>query len=358
MSEKVVVGMSGGVDSSVAAYLLKKQGYDVIGVTMQIWQDENNEDKVLNSGCCGLSAVDDARRVAKSLDIPYYVMNFKEDFKKYVIDYFVDEYKHGRTPNPCIACNRFVKWESLLKRSIEIGASYIATGHYAKIKKLENERYVLIRSDSIKKDQTYALYNLTQDQLSKTLFPIGQYSKDVIREMAKDINLRVANKPDSQEICFVPDNNYGHFIEQYDGKIFEKGNFIDVKGNVLGTHKGIVHYTIGQRRGLGISLGKRTFVLEIKVDSNEVVLGENEDLFRKTVIANNLNFMPFDSLEGIMKCTGKIRYNHLDSPCEIEMIDKDTLKCTFASPQRAITPGQALVLYNGDMVIGGGTIIE
>ena len=224
--EKVIIGMSGGVDSSVAAWLLKEQGYEVIGVTMQIWQDEEEEVLEENGGCCGLSAVEDARRTAQLLEIPHYVMNFKADFKRFVIDYFVSEYLEGRTPNPCIACNRYVKWEALLNRSLEIGADYIATGHYARIRQLENGRFCLTRSVTAAKDQTYALYNLTQNQLSHTLMPVGSYSKEEIRRMADQIGLSVADKPDSQEICFVPDQDYAGFIERTTGAPSQTGNFV------------------------------------------------------------------------------------------------------------------------------------
>ena len=235
-AKKVVVGMSGGVDSSVAAYLLKEQGYDVIGVTMQIWQDEDEFVQEESGGCCGLSAVDDARRVAAALDIPYYVMNFKKEFKENVIDYFIDDYLHGRTPNPCIACNRYVKWESLLKRSLDIGAEYIATGHYARVEKLLNGRYAIRNSATAAKDQTYALYNLTQDQLSKTLMPVGEYTKDQIRAMADEIGLLVAHKPDSQDICFVPDGDYARFMEQFTGKHYPAGDFLDRSGKLSLIH--------------------------------------------------------------------------------------------------------------------------
>ena len=264
--------MSGGVDSSVAAWLLKEQGYDVIGVTMQIWQDEGPEIVEEQGGCCGLSAVDDARRVAASLDIPYYVMNFKKEFKENVIDYFIDEYLHGRTPNPCIACNRYVKWEALLKRSMDIGADYIATGHYARIEQLPNGRYSLRVSETTAKDQTYALYNLTQEQLSRTLMPVGAYNKEEIRQMAEKIGLQVANKPGSQDICFIPDGDYASYIEENSGVKIKPGNFVLSDGTVVGQHKGIVHYTVGQRKGLGLSLGHPVFVLEIRPDMNDVVI--------------------------------------------------------------------------------------
>ena len=356
--KKVVVGMSGGVDSSVAAWLLKKQGYDVIGVTMQIWQDELPEQQEENGGCCGLSAVDDARRVAERLQIPYYVMNFKKEFKENVMDYFVQEYIDGRTPNPCIACNRFVKWESLLKRSLDIGAEYIATGHYARVEQLPNGRYALRKSATAAKDQTYALYNLTQHQLSHTLMPVGEYTKDEIREMAAEIGLVVANKPDSQEICFIPDHDYAKFIEENTDCRLEEGNFVDKYGNVLGRHKGITHYTVGQRKGLNLSMGHPVFVTAIRPETNEVVIGENEDVFSNIVRCNKLNWMAIEGMAGgEMRVTAKIRYSHKGAPCVIRETGEDTVECVFDEPQRAATPGQAVVFYDGDYVVGGGTIL-
>ncbi len=357
MSKKVSVGMSGGVDSSVAAYLLKQQGYDVIGVTMQIWQDEDQATASENGGCCGLSAVDDARRVAAMLDIPYYVMNFKKEFKENVIDYFIDEYINGRTPNPCIACNRYVKWEALLKRSLDIGADCIATGHYARIVKLDNGRYALKKSATAAKDQTYALYNLTQYQLEHTVMPVGEYTKDEIRQIAEDIDLLVANKPDSQEICFVPEDDYAGYIKEETGKEFAVGNFVDMDGNILGKHKGIIHYTIGQRKGLGLSMGKPCFVVDIRPGTNEVVIGNNEDTFSDVLLANRLNFMSIEKVEGEIRVDAKIRYSHKGASCTISMVDKDVVKVVFDEPQRAITKGQAVVFYDDDIVVGGGTIM-
>lgn len=356
--KKVVIGMSGGVDSSVAAYLLKEAGYDVVGVTMQIWQDEDSCTIQENGGCCGLSAVDDARRVASDLDIPYYVMNFKNEFKDKVMDYFVQEYLVGRTPNPCIACNRYVKWESLLKRSLDIGADYIATGHYARVVKLDNGRYSLMKSATAAKDQTYALYNLTQFQLEHTIMPVGEYTKDHIRKIAEDINLKVANKPDSQEICFIPDNDYAKFIEENTDATIEEGNFVTLDGEILGRHKGITHYTVGQRKGLNLALGHPVFVLEIRPETNEVVIGDSNQVFSEKLYANNLNFMSISDLVGEMVVDAKIRYSHKGARCTIRRIDADMIECVFEEPQRAITPGQAVVFYDGDYVVGGGTIIN
>ncbi len=355
--KKVVIGMSGGVDSSVAAHLLKEAGYDVIGVTMQIWQTEDACSLEENGGCCGLSAVEDARRVASDLGIPYYVMNFRNEFKEKVIDYFVDEYLVGHTPNPCIACNRYVKWESLLQRSLEIGADYIATGHYARVVQLPNGRYTLKKSATSAKDQTYALYNLTQYQLSHTLMPVGEYTKDEIRGIAERIGLRVANKPDSQEICFVSDNNYARYIEEATGKKAETGNFVTPDGKVIGTHKGIIHYTVGQRKGLNLSMGHPVFVVAIRPETNEVVIGNAEDVFADKLVCNRLNFMSIPDLEGEMTVTVKIRYSHKGALATIRKIDEDTVECIFAEPQRAITPGQAVVFYDGEYVVGGGTIL-
>lgn len=354
---KVVVGMSGGVDSSVAAYLLKKQGYDVIGVTMQIWQETDEFTQEEEGGCCGLSAVEDARRVAERLKIPYYVMNFRKEFRENVMDYFTAEYLRGRTPNPCIACNRYVKWEALLKRSLEIGADYIATGHYAGIEKLANGRYAIKNSVTAEKDQTYALFNLTQEQLRHTLMPVGAYTKEEIRAMAEEIGLAVAHKKDSQEICFIPDQDYAGFIDRECGEdVPPPGNFVSKDGTVLGRHLGITHYTIGQRKGLGIALGHPVFVTEIRTDTNEVVLGENEEVFTDRLYADHLNFMALPDIQNEVELTAKIRYSHAGSPCKVRRTGEDEILCEFLEPVRAVTPGQAVVLYDGNYVAGGGMI--
>ena len=310
-----------------------------------------------NGGCCGLSAVEDARRVASALEIPYYVMNFKKEFRENVLDYFTDEYLSGRTPNPCIACNRYVKWEALLNRSMAIGAEYIATGHYARIERLANGRYTLRRSATLAKDQTYALYNLTQEQLAHTLMPVGAYAKDEIRSIAEKIGLLVADKPDSQDICFVPDGDYASFIRENTGREIPEGNFVTPDGKILGRHKGIIHYTVGQRKGLGLALGYPAFVLEIRPDTNEVVIGTYEESLTHTVRADRINFMSVEDLTEPRRVFAKIRYNHKGAWCTVEKTGEDEIVCRFEEPQRAVTPGQAVVLYDREYVLGGGTIL-
>jgi len=354
---RVIVGMSGGVDSSVAAYILKKQGYEVIGVTMQIWPDMADEVREREGGCCSLSAVDDARRVANHLGIPYYVMNFKEVFEKKVIDYFVDEYLKGRTPNPCIACNRYIKFEEFLRKAHSLDAYYVATGHYAKIIRDDKRgRFLLKRSADVGKDQTYVLYSMTQYQLQHTLMPLGDYTKDEIRNIAKEIGLTVAHKPDSQEICFVDDNDYGKFIEERQPNKIKAGYFVDTEGNILGRHKGIVHYTIGQRKGLGIALGKPMYVVDIDAENDIVVLGENNDVFSREMIVEDLNYIMIDKLEKPLDVSVKIRYTAREAKATITPLNDGQVKVCFDEPQRAITPGQAAVFYDGDNVVGGGII--
>ena len=355
--ERVVVGMSGGVDSSVAAYLLKEAGYYVVGVTMQIWQKEDDDTVSANGGCCGQSAVEDAARVASRIGIPHYVMNFRDEFQEKVIQYFMDEYLAGRTPNPCIACNRYVKWESLLQRSLQIGADYIATGHYARIAKLPNGRFAIQRSATAAKDQTYALYNLTQDQLSHTLMPVGDYEKGRIRQIAEEIGLPVAHKPDSMEICFVPDQDYARFISENSGHVVPEGNFVTTDGKVIGRHKGITHYTVGQRKGLNLSMGKPVFVVEIRPETNEVVIGDNQDVFTDRLRCSNLNFMSVEDIHEDTPVVAKIRYNHQGAKAVVRKTGADEAEVVFEEPVRAVTPGQAVVFYDGDYVLGGGTIL-
>lgn len=352
MAKKIVIGMSGGVDSSVAAYLMKQEGYEVVGVTMKTWQDTEADGSEL-------AMIKDARAVAEQLGIAYRVADFREPFKKYVMDYFVGEYVKGRTPNPCVVCNRFVKWEALLTYAKEAGADFVATGHYARIDRLPNGRFAIRNSVTAAKDQTYALYNLKQEQLAHTRMPIGAYEKDEIRAIAAEIGLKVAQKKDSMEVCFIPENDYAAFIEkQTAGKVPSAGNFVSVNGEILGRHKGITHYTIGQRKGLGIALGAPAFVVAIRPETNEVVLGTNEDVFTTKLYANKLNPMAVPEFTDGLELKAKIRYSHAGTMCKIKRTGEDEICCEFAEPVRAVTPGQAVVFYDGEYVAGGGTIVR
>lgn len=355
MKKKVVLGMSGGVDSSVAAYILKEEGYEVIGITMSVIPHNDIYDE-RDGGCCSISSVYDARKVAQDLNIPHYVMNFRDVFERKVIDYFVDEYINGRTPNPCVACNKYIKFDEFLKKAKSLGADYVATGHYASIEKdLATNRYLMKRSLDTRKDQTYFLYGMTQYQLEHTLMPLGKYTKDKVREIAEKINLDVHNKPDSEEICFIPDDDHGNFIKNRVPEKVKAGNFVDKDGKVLGRHKGIVYYTIGQRKGLGIALGKRMFVKEIRPEKNEIVLGDEKDIFKTKLYADDINIIPYDKLPDNMEVTAKIRYSMKESKAIVRPYENGVL-VEFQEPQRAITKGQSIVFYDKDLVIGGGTI--
>jgi len=348
--------MSGGVDSSVAAYLLKEKGYEVIGIMMKLSPD-NPDYEENEGGCCSISAANDARRVADVLDIPFYVMNFKDVFKENVIDNFIDEYMEGRTPNPCIVCNKTIKFEEFLRKAKALGADYIATGHYAKIEKCD-DRYVLKKSEDDRKDQTYALYTLNQEQLRHTLMPCGDYSKPEIRIIAERIGLQVFKKKDSQEICFIPDNDHGNYIKKYSGRKIIPGNFVNKHGDVMGTHKGIVYYTIGQRKGLGIAVGKPVFVNDINPLTNQIVLGDEEDIFKTGLIAKDLNFILFDSLQSNLRVSAKIRYSAKPQLATLIPLENNRVKVVFDEKQRAITKGQSVVFYLENLVVGGGIIEE
>jgi tRNA-specific 2-thiouridylase len=353
----VMLGMSGGVDSSAAAAVLLEKGYDVVGVTLQIWPDQAEERQKVEGGCCSLSAVDDARRVADKLGIPYYVLNFKDIFQQKVIDYFNHEYLEGRTPNPCIACNRFVKFEAMLQKAISMGLDYVATGHYARVSFDEaTGRYLLKKSATAAKDQTYALYTMTQEQLSRTLFPIGDYTKDRVRELAREIGLSVASKPDSQEICFVEDNDYGRYISENTDADIKPGFFVDRDGKKLGMHKGIIHYTVGQRKGLGISFGKPMFVVAVRTEDNTVVLGDETEVFSKGLTASDVNIISMNELKEDLRVKAKIRYSAKEAEAVIRPLGNGRIEVLFDEPQRAVTPGQSVVFYDGDIVVGGGVI--
>ncbi len=351
--KKVVVGMSGGVDSTVTAWLLKEAGYDVTGVTILTTSPDKGEELKKSPS---IIAASEAKKMAENLGISHRVVDERKAFQSDVIEPFMDEYLAGRTPNPCVLCNPKVKWAALLSVAKDIGADYVATGHYAGIIKLDNGRFAIRRASSTKKDQSYALYGLSQDQLAHTLLPLGDYEKPRIREIAEGLGLPVAEKPDSQDICFIPDHDYAGYIMAHCKKNVPEGNFVNEKGEVLGRHKGIIHYTIGQRKGLKIAAGHPIYVTAIKKESNEVLIGEREDLFTNLLTCDHLHFMAIEDLKEEMSVTAKIRYNHAGTSARIKKIGEDLCEVKFAEPVRAVTPGQAVVFYDGEVVVGGGTI--
>lgn len=353
--EKILIAMSGGVDSSVAALLLSEAGCECVGATMRLF---HNEDAGVSreKSCCSLEDVEDARSVAYQLGMPFYVFNFTDGFGEQVMDRFVDAYERGATPNPCIDCNRYMKFAKLVERAELLGCDAVATGHYARIEQ-ENGRWLLKKAVDDSKDQSYVLYFLNQHQLAHLCFPLGMLHKTEAREIAEKHGLVNARKRDSQDICFVPDGDYASFIEQYTGQSSEPGDFVDKEGNVLGKHKGQIHYTIGQRRGLGISAPESLYVCGKSLDSNKVILGGKQDLMSTCCYINDINLIPWDHLDKPIKCKVKTRYRQPEQPATVEQLGDDLLKITFEEPQRAVTPGQAAVLYDGDMVLGGGTIL-
>lgn len=355
---KVMVGMSGGVDSSVAAMILRKDGYDVTGVTLKLFSDEDiiNAEKE-GKTCCALSDVEDARMVAYKLGFEHHVFNFKDNFRKYVMKQFTDSYLEGKTPNPCIECNRHIKFDKMLRRAKELGYDYISTGHYAVNEYDESSgRFLLKRPADRSKDQTYVLYSLTQEQLACTLFPLGKLEKSQVRELADKAGLVNSSKPDSQDICFVPSGDYAEFIRKFSGADIKKGKFVDTDGSELGVHNGIISYTVGQRKGLGISLGKPAYVIKKDIITNTVTLGDEVDLYTNSLIADDVNLISVEMLSEPIKITAKTRYSQKEQPAVLSYLGNGEYLVQFDESQRAITSGQAVVFYDGDIVVGGGTI--
>ncbi len=355
MNRKVLIAMSGGVDSTVAAYLLQKEGYDCIGCTMKLY---GNEDAGLERGhtCCSLSDVEDARSAAFRLHMPYYVFNFTDSFRREVMDRFVGGCLAGGTPNPCIDCNRYMKFDRLYKRAGLLGCDYVATGHYAGIAE-ENGTYTLKRGADPAKDQSYVLYFLTQEQLAHTLFPLGGLTKNEVRKIAAENGFLNAGKPDSQDICFVPDGDYAAWIGRTTGRPFADGKIVDGSGKTLGIHHGAVRYTIGQRKGLGVAAGKPLYVISKNMAANTVTVGFEEALYRKELTAADVNWIGGEPPSGRpLRCSVMTRYRGPERRAEVTAEEDGSIRVVFDEPQRAVTPGQAAVLYDGDTVLGGGTI--
>lgn len=369
MKKQALVGMSGGVDSSVAAYLVREAGYDVTGATMRLFDNETIG--ITDRTCCSLSSIEDACAVANKLGIGYVVYDMRPDFRCTVIDRFVSAYENGMTPNPCVACNKYLKFDrlydlganDLLQDKSDVTACEsgfpplsIATGHYAIIEESPSGRYMLRKGKDPGKDQSYFLYDLTQEQLARTLFPLGSLTKTEVREIAEAQGLVTAKKRESQDICFIPGGDYASFICGYTGKTYPPGDFVSADGTVMGTHKGIINYTIGQRKGLGLALKKPAYVLELDTAGNRVILGDNEDLFTRELTADNFNWVSMPMPEGSIRASARIRYRHKEAPAEIIPLSDDSVKIVFDEPQRAITRGQSVVVYDGEYVIGGGII--
>ncbi len=357
VEKKVIVAMSGGVDSSVAALLVLQAGYQAIGATLSLYR--NGDEGAFSTGktCCSLDDVNDARAVASRLGIPFYVFNFQEAFRREVMDRFVFAYERGETPNPCIDCNRYIKFAMLFQRAEEIGYPYVATGHYARVcREGAGGRWLLKKGLDPAKDQSYVLYSLTQEELSHLLLPLGELTKEEARRLAEEHGFRNAKKRDSQDICFVPDGDYGAFIQRYTGKIYPPGPFVGSHGEVYGEHRGIVRYTVGQRKGLGLSFPQPMYVREVDPENNRVVLGRHEELFSKELTARGINLISRETLESPLRVSAKVRYRQAEQPALAVQTGPDELKVIFDQPQRAVTKGQAVVLYDGDTVVGGGTI--
>ncbi|GAC1318907.1 MAG: tRNA 2-thiouridine(34) synthase MnmA [Chloroflexota bacterium] len=352
---RVVVGMSGGVDSSVTAALLKAEGHDVVGVTLNVWPDlPNMPEMQREDACCALGAVEDARRVADRLDIPYYVLNFRDVFEETVIKDFVRTYANGMTPNPCIRCNQFIKFDALLVKARQLGAQYVATGHYARVEHGPIHR--LRKAVDLTKDQSYVLYVMTQERLGTALMPLGASTKTATRQIAADYALSVANKPESQDICFVPFKRYAEFIELYAPDVLQPGPIVNDAGKVLGEHKGVALHTIGQRRGLGIAAGEPLFVTNIQPETHTVVVGPSEALLRTSCSVAEVNWIDGPLPTQPLKAMARTRYRASEVACTVTPDADGGFEVAFETPQRAITPGQALVLYAGEYVLGGGTI--